>query len=182
MIVTGIDLSLTSTGMVRADDGVFAGFFNPKTKGKRGDTLEQRQKRLYDLANEIVAFATPSDLVVIESPSYGSVGAGTFDRSGAWWLVVSALIADDIPVAMVSPQGRAKYGSGKGNAKKDVVLAFVREYYTDWFGARIPNDDVADATLLCAMGCRHLGHPVEDWELPVNAIDAMTGATWTTTV
>lgn len=178
MRITGIDYSLTSTGLVRIENGKLSAWANPRTKGKRSDTLADRSRRLFDLANTIVDFADTSDVVVIEAPSYGSVGAGTFDRSGGWWLVVNALHADDVPVVLVSPQGRAKYGTGKGNSKKDVVLSFVRERYTDWFGGRIPNDDVADALLLAAMGARQYGTPVEDWEMDDGMLAAMTAVLW----
>lgn len=177
MRVTGIDLSLTSTGLVTAEDGNLTDWANPKTKGKRGDTLEQRQDRLYELANKVVAYGEESDLVVIEAPSYGSTGGSAHDRSGLWWLVVNAFMADDVPVAMVSPQGRAKYGSGKGNAKKDVVFAFVVELYQPIF-TTIPNDDVADAVLLAAMGARFAEEPVEDWAPAEANLAAMGGVLW----
>lgn len=178
MKVVGLDLSLTSAGAVRVEDGRIIGHLNPKTKGSRSATLHQRRERLYGIANEVVDFAKGVDLAVVEAPSYGSTGGSAHDRSGLWWIVVDALRHDGIPVVEVAPQTRAKYGSGKGNSKKDVVFAFVVELYTGLFGMKIPNDDVADAIILAAMGSRHLGQPVEDWEIDEPRLAAMEAPSW----
>ena len=179
--VVGIDLSLTSTGLCAIEDGTILELHNVKSKGRKGDNLAQRRDRLYVIANEIVDWVEGdgADLVVIESPSFGSKFGSPHDRSGLWWIVVNALRANECPVAEVAPQSRAKYGAGKGNAKKDVVFAHVLERYSDLSSQRIANDDIADAVILAAMGSRHLGFPVEE-DMPEANLDAMGGAKWPT--
>lgn len=189
--VVGLDLSLTSSGIAGIEPHTL-GFSSVqsritmlktvKSTGKKGDGLAARQRRLYGAGNEIVDLVTlfNPDLVVIEAPSYGSKFGSPHDRSGLWWIVVNALGYAGFPVAEVSPQGRAKYGTGKGNAKKDVVEAFVRESYQEIAPRRIANNDEADAILLAAMGARYLGYPVELRGLPVAAADALGGVSWPT--
>lgn len=177
MRTVGIDLSLTSTGLAAAKDGVMGGVFRVKTTGKKTDVLAQRWQRLrHDILENVAVWVEDHmpDLVVIESPSYGSQHGSQHDRSGLWWLVVEDMFAQGIPVATVTPQGRAKYGTGKGNAGKDEVLAAVVKRY---MGVDVTGNDIADAVLLAAMGQRHLGTPVEVGLPAVNLL-AMDGAAW----
>lgn len=180
--VIGIDLSLTSTGVAIAQHGLLKEVRNIKSKGKKGDSLTSRHQRLEQILLEITFVNADYDMttpfVVIESPSYGSKFGSPHDRSGLWWKIVSFFEGMDMPVATVSPQGRAKYATGRGNSKKDVVLAHVVERYTNERIHIGNNDDIADAVVLAAMGSRHLGFPVETHDLPTANLEAMSGAAW----
>lgn len=177
--IVGIDLSLTGTGLAEydLDDGQFL-THTYGTKGKKTDTYAMRGTRLADMADYIVDWITAGDsdpvLAVIEGPSYGSVNGSQHDRSGLWWLVTSGLQAEDIPVLVVAPRTRAKYATGSGAAKKDVVLAHVVEQYADVTESRIANDNEADALTLAAMGARYWGEPQEE-SLPESNLLAMDG-------
>lgn len=184
MSVVGIDPSLSSTGLARIYSHGLLEVSNVKTTGRDADPLETMSQRICAIANEIVDYvkSTPAvDMVVIENPSHGSRFGKPHERSGMWWLVVTALLNDGYKVARVAPQTRAKYGTGAGNSKKDVVLAHVRENYTDILGRRIANDDIADAILLASMGARHLGYPIERHELSEAVSASLTGVLWPTT-
>lgn len=163
MKVVGIDTSLTSTGLCTIDAGKIVSLHSAKSRGKLADTYDMRSDRLFKLANEIVDYVTDKkpNLVVIEAPSYGSNFGSAHDRSGLWWQVHIALRNDGYPLARVAPQTRAKYGTGAGNSKKDVVFAAVKHLYTDLSPRGIANDDEGDAILLAAMGSRWAGFPVE---------------------
>lgn len=172
--MVGVDLSLTGTGLSR----FVAGRIDTdliKTIGRKTDTLQDRSERLTGIAHDVRTFALAASLIVIEAPSYGSKHGAQHDRSGLWWLVVNDLIQSGHEVATVSPQGRAKYATGKGNADKDSVLASAIRRYPD---AMITNNNVADAVILGAMGKRRLGEPVEEYELVSTALDAMSGVAW----
>lgn len=182
MNVIGIDLSLTSTGLACIRAGRIDRLVNIKTTGKKSDTWADRAERLRHIGNEIaveVEFEDP-DLIVIEAPSYGSRFGSAHDRSGLWWSVVQPLLVglDPIPVAMVAPQTRAKYGTGAGNSKKDVVFAHVKERYQSLTDQSIKNDDLADALLLAAMGSRFLDFPVEPVDPPQANLAALGGVLW----
>lgn len=175
--VMGIDLSLTSTGIALASEGTIVGLTRIQTTGKRADTLVQRQNRLYGITMKIrdLVHTYSPDLVVIESPSYGSQHGSQHDRSGLWWLVVDRIISNGTLLATVTPNGRAKYATGKGNASKDAVLAAVVKRYPE---VEVTGNDVADAVVLAAMGSRYLGYA---GDCPPQAnLDAMVGASWPT--
>lgn len=181
--IVGIDLSLTSTGLCFIYGSAIDELSNLKSTGKKGDTLYQRSERLWVLGTNIMEEVTSfdPDLVVIEAPSFGSRFGSPHDRSGLWWAIVGGLRHDGFDVAEVAPTARAKYGTGKGNAKKDVVEAFVRERYQHLAPRRIANNDECDAILLAAMGARQLGEPIEiDEASEPNApmLAAMDGVLW----
>lgn len=179
MKVIGVDPSLTGTGVCMMDDRDGAGpvdiqVMRVKSAGKRDDSLAVRRKRLGTIAYEVAALADQlePDLVVIEAPAYGAPGGSMHDRSGLWWLMVYVL-GTRHRVVEVSPTARVKYGTGKGNAPKDQVLAAVVRRYP-----LVPVDDnnQADALLLAAMGMRHFGHQVDS--LPDTHLAAMDKVRW----
>jgi Holliday junction resolvasome RuvABC endonuclease subunit len=179
--VTGLDLSLTSTGIAHFY-GKTLDLETIKSSGKRDATWGQRGFRLQIMAHEIIESVDMygPDLVVIETPSYGSNMAGKHDVSGLWWMVTAPLLLD-YRCAFVAPLARAKYGTGNGRSPKDVVEAFVHQTYTELIireGGRFKNDDECDATLLAAMGMRWLGTPVEPHDLYETNLQAMEKVAW----
>lgn len=155
--VLGLDLSLTSTGIAYASNGQSVTGVIRRTS--QGPTVIDQRGRLQDITAAIWKYVgsaggTP-DLAVIEGPSYGSKGAGTWDRAGLWWMVVDSFIGNHIPIAIAPPSCRARYATGKGNADKDLVLAETVLRFD-----RVLGNDEADALILAAMGCDHLGHPL----------------------
>lgn len=176
--VIGLDLSLTSTGAAEIRDGKLVELVTFKSTGKKGDSIEKRGYRLDGMHRDIWSWVNDEyvDLVVVEAPSYGSTFGSPHDRSGLWWLVVRDLIINEIPVAMVSPQGRAKYATGNGRSKKPEVFAACKDRY----GSVFRNDDEADALLCASVGARHLGQPLEPAGLPDANLAALSGVHWPT--
>ncbi|TFV90426.1 hypothetical protein [Blastococcus sp. CT_GayMR16] len=159
--VVGLDLSLTATGIATPDGVQTVG-----SKGKAGATLLQRSVRLHDLAMDIGAAVDgvasrhrgQRVLVVVEGPAFDSRTGHQHDRSGLWWLVVDELCGSSFAdVVEVTTGGVKKYATGKGNAGKDEVLAAVVRRYPD---VDVTNNNEADALVLRAMGCDHLGQPL----------------------
>lgn len=169
--VVGIDLSLTSTGVVTIRDGIVT-IDRIQSKGAAKASLNERAERLYKLSVEVTRHAQRGDLVVIEGPAFSRSNPGMHDRSGLWWLVVDNL-HDVCDVVEVAPSARAKYATGKGNAGKDEVLAAVVRRYPD---APVANNDEADALVLAAMGARHLGAAIDD--LPAAHLTGMSKVRW----
>lgn len=172
--VIGIDLSLTSTGIAHTD-GYVTSVRTVKSTGKKDATLEARWERLVHLTNEIVA-GTPIDaIIIIEGPSFGQARqGGQHDRAGLWWMVVNEFSIRGNLVVEVPPACRAKYGTGKGNAAKDAVLAAVVRRYPD---VMVDGNDQADALILAAMGSRWLHQPI-DVGLPLTHTAGMTKVSW----
>jgi crossover junction endodeoxyribonuclease RuvC len=188
VIIVGLDLSLTSTGVAHLAPRPSAGVVldrvtseapktdrHPRTGNRLPPTLQQRDDRLDTLARQIVDLATGADLVVIEAPAYSSKTGSMHDRSGLWWLVVNRLHRLDLRVVEVTSGGRAKYATGKGTASKDVVMLAAANRYRNL--VEVTGNDVADALILAAMGARHLGQPIED-SLPQTHLAAMDNVAW----
>jgi crossover junction endodeoxyribonuclease RuvC len=173
--VVGIDLSLTSTGMAAINPAGPAMVTCVKSKGSATATLDDRSRRLEAVAGEVISqvVRVHPRLVVIEQPAFSRQNGHMHDRSGLWWLVVMGLRELGYRVAEVSPTSRAKYGTGKGNAGKDAVLASVVRRYPD---VDVNGNDQADALILAAMGARWLGHPIDD--LPKTHLAAMDAVHW----
>lgn len=178
MKIVGLDLSLTSTGLAAVCDNDtiprwYAVVDRIQTK-PNGDELADRIRRLDEIVDGVHGWVhDAADLVVVEGLAYASKSPHATERAGLWWLVVSRLLHNGYPLAVVSPTARAKYATGKGNAAKDAVLAGVIRRYPD---VDITGNDEADALILAAMGARHRGHPIDD--LPASHLDAMAKVAW----
>lgn len=178
--VAALDLSLTSTGMAYVQNGRLVEVGNVKSKGKKTDTYDDHLQRIIAVANQVVPWVLGHDeldLVVIESPSFGSKFGNPHERSGLWWEVYKG-VRQVAPIATVAPPTRAKYITGSGRSDKEVVLAHAIHYYVRDDGPTIPNHDIADAVGLAAMGARWLGEPVELHPMDKANLEAMDGAKW----
>lgn len=187
--ITGLDLSLTGSGIARATIGPVPGpvvlerIGSTAPKRRKGDpppTTAQRSARLRSLAGRIIERCVGSDLVVVEGPSYASEGAGTWDRAGLWWLVVGRLTGAGLNVVEVPPSNVKLYAVGKGNGagtgKDEVLAAVIRRY----FGVvEVPGNNEADALVLLAMAARWMGHPIEPAGIiPAKNVTALDKIRW----
>lgn len=175
MKVLGVDPSLTSTGLALASHGASGPLLTTcrvRVGAGRG------HERLRTIRTEVMQAARGADLVVIEGPAYGSAAgarqSGHHERAGLWWLLTHALWGAGVPCAVVPPNLRARYATGRGNAAKDQVLAAVIRRYPD---VDIDGNDEADALVLAVMGARHLGRPLEP-SLPGTHLAAMDAVPW----
>lgn len=183
--VIGIDPSLTATGLARLTLGqprVILG--HPgwtvqtsvrRSHGHRDDGWLDRGIRIASISEDVLAWALPCDLAVIEGPSHGSaVSASLWDRAGLWWRIAARLLSS-CRVAVVPPASRARWATGHGRADKPVVVAAVTGMWRPWWTPTGPCvDDQADALVLASMGAQWLG------VLPVPGGDpaALAGARW----
>jgi Holliday junction resolvasome RuvABC endonuclease subunit len=158
--VVGLDLSLSATGIAWWIDGSVG----CEQVGRAGVTkldLVRRIGAVDKVVQQVLNGAGLADLYVVEAPTFGGhtvATAGRVELNAMWWLVVRRLIRAEQHVALVTPTQLKLYGAGKGNAPKNVVV--------DAVARRLPmfpttgNDNTADAAVLCAMGCDHLGQPI----------------------
>lgn len=169
--VLGVDLSLTATGLAGP------GWTHLIASKHDDNTWPRRAARLRAIREEVLEFAMTSELVVIEGPAYSAVSRSTWDRAGLWWSVVAVLQSCDVPYAVVNSTDRLIYAIGSGatkNSKGKVFEAVVRRYPTYEVSG---DDDLADAVVFMAMGCRALGRPIED-SLPQTHLRAMDKVIW----
>jgi Holliday junction resolvasome RuvABC endonuclease subunit len=166
--VAGLDISLTGTGIA-----TLGGTARVPTKGRRKDTLVERNARMKHITNTVLEEVGTVDLACVEGPvGYATPGGSTWDRGGLWWRIVAALLERDIPVAVISPTARAKYATGSGASRKAAVLDAARRRY----GAILESDDEADALILRAMGLHWLEQPLA--EVPDGHRAALSGCQW----
>lgn len=154
MNVLGVDPSITCTGMCLARPGELPAVSTAKTRPAGKGTLP-KLARLRAQVAAVLAARTAADLVLVESPSFGSHGSATRDLAGLWWLLVDALRAADTPLGLVAPSVLKKWTTGAGNAPKfDVGQSIARR----WPDVILRNPDEADALALASIGLHHAGH------------------------
>jgi Holliday junction resolvasome RuvABC endonuclease subunit len=178
--VIGLDLSLTSTGLAdSAGAWLRTSTIASNSPGPNAQLTEHRRRLrgiVHEITDHISSQGAYPTLVVIEGPSYGSKGAGTWDRGGLWWLVVDYLLGGlerhRHPIAVVPPAALKKYATGRGNADKTAMaVALQRRMHIE-----LGDDNQTDAWWLCAAGLDHLGHPVVD--MPKDHRAALSKVAW----
>ena len=159
MIGTGLDLSLTGTGIARIEAS--DAFPDPPLvqtvrigSEAAGQDVAARSRRLRELAQEIIVHCAGSDWVGVESPAYSSNTGSAHDRSGLWWLVIARLTAQGIPVFEVTSGTLKVFATGVGKGGKDKVLSETVRRYVDVVPNLSTNDE-ADALTVAAMGWLH---------------------------
>lgn len=182
--VTGLDLSLTGTGIAHIDIQR-PPTFNPQvtvtcrtitSSGRKGATLPERVARRRKLRNAIVDQARGSALVVIEAPAYASTTGSVWDRAGLWCAVVDALDHLGVPYVDVAPQKAKKLAADKGNADKTAVAAGMTRLWGDLVAPS--NDNEFDALALATLGAIR----VAARQLPVRVLErhreVVAGIVW----
>lgn len=164
--VIGLDLSLTSTGVASNLGWVERVRSHPSAEISPFSRLRIIRARLMD-------YVRSADLVVVEGPSLASKDGQFFTRAGLWHLVMEWVDAQDIPWAQVAPGALKRYATGRGNAKKDEMVAAVVRRFPDY---PVNGNDEADALTLAAMGADHLGQPIVD--MPATHRAALTKVAW----
>lgn len=156
-LVVGLDLSLTGTGIATHEQT-----WRVATEPKDGNTI-QRVALVLDLVVNVLERKRP-ELVVVEAPSFASVGGSGHERGYLWWRVMEEVERRGIDWKTAAPSSIKKYAtgsgatSGKGKVDKDaMMLATARRF--EWFAGK---NDEADALWACAMGYEWLEQPIVD--------------------
>lgn len=172
MIIAGLDLSLTSTGVavLHADQELG----NTITLHRLQPRKRTGHERLDWILSAVGKLVDEADVVAVEGPSYGSTGGSQHERGGLWWLVTHVLLwSCQTPYVTITPSQLKKYATGAGNAGKDTVLAATVRRYQD---VSIDGNDTADALVLVAMTAGHYGFPLR--QMPKLNESALTTVAW----
>ena len=166
-IIIGLDLSLNETGLcvletISALTSVNES--NPKKnkwkKFIKEDLIEtQIIKTFPDIIidhrlDSIVSHINDANLkyhpeiVIIEGLAFQGKGNSSAQLAGLHYLVRNYLIKNEVHFKIIPPTKLKKFVSGKGNAKKDLMLLNV---YKKW-GIDFDNHNLADAFGLAMMG------------------------------
>lgn len=126
---------------------------------KTGDILQQKlintdskkeiEERIIDLENEFGFVANIMHLqsVYIEGPSYSSNGAFQLQMGALHFYLRIFLFKKNINYKIIAPGTLKKFVTGKGNAKKNLILLNV---YKKW-NIEFNDDNLADAYSLARM-------------------------------
>lgn len=144
-IYVGIDHSFTGTGVVLLDKG--------------GEILEQKliksnpkqtiEERLIDLKEQLSFIPVIVNLkrVCIEGPSYGSNGQFILQMGALHFIIRILLFENNVDYEIITPGALKKFVTGKGNAKKELMLLKV---YKKW-GVEFSDNNMSDAYGLARM-------------------------------
>lgn len=179
MRIVGLDVSLTRTGVARADGT--AEVLRPP-KGMRGAERMAwiRDGVLVRCGADVegrVAVCPRVDVVAIEAVYVGmGKGKTALDLAGIGWIVRVALWEAGIPYADVPPAVLKRYALGKGGGKGTDKLAMVVAAGNRLgYDTPVPDDNEADALWLRALAsaayrCAVVEMPVAQTQASVAAI------------
>lgn len=177
--VLGVDSSLTGTGLCRTtvfktevDDSPtdaeheLATVTTPKPRGGLLDT-SRRISHAMDII-EAVILEEPLDLIVLEELAYSAGNSSAHKLGWVWGRVIDLAVRHNVRLVKANTAAVKKYATGKGNAKKDVVMLAMANRFND---AGIADNNQADAMVCALIGCRFLGVPVDT--MPKLNLEAM---------
>lgn len=160
------------TGLARRVDGLVTTMRIP-TPTDEVETLRATRARIRSIARQVMNFMPEAGVFVIEAPAINSVGGKKIERVWLYGMLVDRLLTRG-PVVAVQPTTRAAYAANNGRAKKPEVLAAIRAAHPL---LRVPDDNIADAVALLAMGARFLDQPI-DGQPSVKQLKAMRAPAW----
>lgn len=178
--VIGLDIALVTSGV--AGPG-WADHF--RTGDRRGEV------RLNQIVECASSFYRNADFAVIEGASFGNaLQTGHDEMAAARWMIRCDLHRRGIPFAVVPPESRTIYATGKARHKDaetgkkltaKQVKGLVRIEASLRYGVEFAGTaryDEADAYVLMAMGMDWLGYALA--EVPTTHSRALKGVAWPT--
>lgn len=168
MRVIGIDFSLTNTGIVCIEDGKVTKYLAISTSKSVGSNITLTTDcyfRVTKIVDRLLhEFTLPPNVLVIESPSFHSVGNASVTIPMANGMLVSRLLNywKNSEFISVTPSQLKKYATGKGNANKEGMLNAMKNRNTSLHEAvsKIPKTkgryDICDAYFLADFGYNHI--------------------------
>lgn len=146
--VLAIDASLTCTGICL--DGACSTLVPPK--GCLGiPRLRWIREHVLNFCTDLVTEVPNVDLAVIEGLSFNSKSAYAHEIGGLGYLIRVALTDYGVTWAEIPPANLKMFATGKGSAKKEVVLVDARERW----GYQGYDHNEADALILYRMAVAH---------------------------
>ena len=151
MIILGLDLSLTGTGMCVVESNAGDGKGLLATINTTAKT--RTEDRLISIRRTIAQASSGADAAIIEGLSYGSVGGAQAERSALHWMVRVDLYQLGVPYVIVTPMSLKKFVCGTAKAEKSMM---IREVFRRW-NVEAKNDNEADAAALAHLGLVYYG-------------------------
>jgi hypothetical protein len=179
-LVIGLDMALGTSGIAGP------GWTDTIRTGQLRD-----EERLQYIVDTAVSFYRNADFVTIEGPAYSTAKqVGHDEMSALRWMIRCDLRKRSIPFAVINPDSRTIYATGKARWKNEdtglkltskQVKGLVRDAVATRYGIHCGGPtryDEADAYVLMAMGMDWLGYPLA--EVPPTHARALKGVPWPT--
>jgi len=147
----GMDFAFAKSGLAILDENaniISEGVIvtSPKTPD------EERLIQILDVLNKLDQ--EDIKMVYLEGLSYGSQGRSVSQIGAVHYLTRIFLYKNKINYKIISPSELKKFITGKGNAKKDLMLLNIYKK----FGISYEDDNLADAYSLARMALEEYGH------------------------
>lgn len=150
-MILGLDLSLVETGLVKlypSDNHNYL-FSLIKTEAHQFNSEFERICFILHQISEHTLHPLMPDLVVIEGLSFGSKNTRSLTSlAKLHFAIENHLVIYNIRYEFVPPSTLKKHITGKGNAKKEVMLLKIYKKY----GIEFSNHNIADAYALAKYG------------------------------
>ena len=149
MIIAGVDLSLTGTGLIVLNDGKVTRQELIKTKPTKSAKEEVlRLRRIVDQLLVVIKDECPN-VVIIEGMAFMARNTTALVQlAGLNYLLRDELVKLGIPFVIVAPTSLKKFITGAGNTSKDQIMLHV---FKKW-DVTLLNDNLADAFGLAKCG------------------------------
>lgn len=159
-MIYGLDLSLTATGLaaLAPEGNLTVMTFGTKPSMKV-------EARLTEMAVQVRKRMPSPELVVIEGLAFGANDPSAHERAALHYIVRCNLWSEVTPVLVVAPSSLKKFITGKGSAKKEMVIL---EVFKRW-GVTAKDNNEADAAGLAYLGAAWLGR-LEPMTIPMKEV------------
>jgi len=150
VLYTGIDLSLSNTGLIIIDEkSKIILEKSIKTSPAKEKTSITTVQRVRGITTDVIFELKNLNIteVAIEGFSFGSRGQGLFEIAYLGYRLREELYCNSIAYIEPTPHQLKKFATGKGNSKKSEVMLQV---YKKW-GEEFSDDNLADAYVLAQM-------------------------------
>lgn len=149
LIIGGLDLSLSSTGIARIDlaDRVTTFAYKPRSRG---------YQRLTDITAVVLSELKDCDVIGIEGLITHAKGSSLTDIAGLWWHVTLEMWGAGFIFVPISPSTLKGYATGNGLSDKFKMHAAAMTR----LGAVVDGPDQADALWAAAATADHYGQPL----------------------
>jgi Holliday junction resolvasome RuvABC endonuclease subunit len=178
-VVIGLDPSLTGTGIASSNGWCdVIGYKRARAKDPGITQLphSERITAMRTLLDQILTTIGDPALIVMELPAPSRSGGGAHERGWLWWQLYNHYDQRETLIGLLTPNQRALYATGKGQATKNAVVDAVARRFPAW--PTEGDDNAADAVTLMAAGRDWLGWPITD--MPKTHRAALDKATWPT--
>ena len=150
MIIIGLDISLTGTGVVVLKDDQVVHEILIKSKPPENKNNITEIERLILIRDKMISLIkeNPPDLVVIENMAFMAKGTSLTQLAYLNYSIRAYLWENGIKFLLVAPPSLKKFITGHGRAEKDEIMDII---FTKYHIAATDNN-IADAFVLAVIG------------------------------